>query len=43
MAEISYEVLGIGNAIVDVLAPAEDAFLKEHGMVKGSMALIDAQ
>ena len=43
MAEISYDVLGIGNAIVDVLAPAKDAFLKEYGMVKGSMALIDAQ
>lgn len=43
MAEIRYDVLGIGNAIVDVLAPAEDTFLKEHGMVKGSMALIDAQ
>jgi sugar/nucleoside kinase (ribokinase family) len=41
MAEISYDVLGIGNAIVDVLAPAEEAFLEAHGMVKGSMTLID--
>ena len=42
MAEISYDVLGIGNAIVDVLAPAEDAFLEAHGMAKGAMTLIDA-
>ena len=42
MAEISYDVLGIGNAIVDVLAPAEDAFLEEHDMAKGAMTLIDA-
>ena len=43
MAEISYDVLGIGNAIVDVLAPAEDAFLDAHGMAKGAMTLIDAE
>jgi fructokinase len=36
------DLLGIGNAIVDVLARAEDAFLAEHGMPKGGMALIDA-
>ncbi len=36
------DILGIGNAIVDVLARAEDAFLDRHGMVKGSMRLIDA-
>ena len=43
MPEISYDVLGIGNAIVDVLAPAEDAFLEAHGMAKGAMTLIDAE
>jgi sugar/nucleoside kinase (ribokinase family) len=43
MAEISYDVLGICNAIVDVLAPAEDAFLEAHGMAKGAMTLIDAE
>ena len=42
MAEIQYDVLGIGNAIVDVLVPAEDAFLVEHGLVKGAMTVIDA-
>jgi sugar/nucleoside kinase (ribokinase family) len=36
-----YDVIGIGNAIVDVLARAEEDFLVKHGMAKGSMALID--
>ncbi len=36
------DLLGIGNAIVDVQARAEDAFLAAHGMPKGGMALIDA-
>ena len=36
-----YDVLGIGNAIVDVIARAEDDFLLRHGMHKGAMALID--
>jgi adenosine kinase len=36
-----YDVLGIGNAIVDVIARAEDDFLVNHAMNKGSMALID--
>ncbi|MBV8372080.1 MAG: adenosine kinase [Candidatus Eremiobacteraeota bacterium] len=35
------EVVGVGNAIVDVIAAADDAFLAEHGMHKGSMALVD--
>jgi fructokinase len=36
------DILGIGNAIVDVLARAEDSFLATHGMAKGGMALIGA-
>ena len=36
-----FDVLGIGNAIVDVIARAEDDFLARHGMHKGAMALID--
>jgi adenosine kinase len=36
-----YDVIGIGNAVVDVIARAEDDFLVEHGMHKGAMALID--
>jgi sugar/nucleoside kinase (ribokinase family) len=35
------DVLGIGNAIVDVIARAEDEFLTKHRMRKGGMALID--
>lgn len=41
MADI-YHVVGIGNAIVDVLAHADDAFLSEHNLPKGAMTLIDA-
>jgi sugar/nucleoside kinase (ribokinase family) len=36
-----YDVLGIGNAIVDVLARADDDFLVKQAMAKGSMTLID--
>src|SRR5262245_42492502 len=36
-----YDVLGIGNAIVDVIARTEDDFLVRHAMNKGAMALID--
>src|SRR3954454_14243711 len=37
----SLDVLAIGNAIVDVLAHADDAFIQEQGLAKGSMTLID--
>ena len=36
-----YDVAAIGNAIVDVIAPASDAFLADNGLAKGSMCLID--
>lgn len=36
-----YDVVGIGNALVDVLAHTDDAFLKEAGVEKGIMQLID--
>jgi adenosine kinase len=36
-----FDVLGIGNAIVDVLTHADENFLLAHGMRKGAMALID--
>jgi len=36
----AYDVVAIGNAIVDVLAQAEDAFITETGMTKGSMQLM---
>jgi sugar/nucleoside kinase (ribokinase family) len=35
------DVVCIGNALVDVLAKADDAFLATHGIPKGSMTLID--
>ncbi len=41
MSAPKLDVLAIGNAIVDVLARAEDDFLATHGMNKGGMALID--
>lgn len=37
------DVLAIGNAIVDVIADADDAFLERHRMTKGSMRLIDSE
>ena len=41
MPSARYDVLGIGNAIVDVIARAEEDFLLKQGMRKGAMALID--
>jgi sugar/nucleoside kinase (ribokinase family) len=35
-----YDILGIGNAIVDVVSPADEGFLSKHDMRKGGMALI---
>ena len=40
-ASTRFDVIGIGNAIVDVLARADDDFLIGQGMRKGGMALID--
>lgn len=37
----SYQVVGIGNALVDVLSHCEDRFLRENGVEKGIMQLID--
>ena len=37
-----FDLLGIGNAIVDVVAPVDEAFLSRHDMHKGAMALIDS-
>ena len=35
------KILGIGNAIVDVLCKVSDEFLKQHSLTKGTMKLID--
>ncbi len=39
----AHDVVAVGNAIVDVLAHADEAFLAAHGMDKGIMTLIDAE
>jgi sugar/nucleoside kinase (ribokinase family) len=41
MSSARFDVLGIGNAIVDVIARTEEDFLLKQGMHKGTMALID--
>ena len=41
MREAKYDVVGVGHAIVDVLANTTDAFLTEHGIAKGAMTLVD--
>jgi sugar/nucleoside kinase (ribokinase family) len=43
MTETNIDVVGIGNAIVDVIAHADDAFLARKTLVKGTMTLIDAE
>ncbi len=41
MSVTSFDILGLGNAIVDVIAPSDDDFLVAHGLNKGTMQLID--
>ncbi|HSM40159.1 MAG TPA: adenosine kinase [Afifellaceae bacterium] len=43
MSETRYDVLTIGNAIVDILAQTDDDFLVREGLIKGSMRLIDQE
>jgi sugar/nucleoside kinase (ribokinase family) len=43
MSEATLDIIGIGNAIVDVQARADDAFLSGRGLDKGAMRLIDAE
>lgn len=42
MSETRFDVVGIGNAIVDIFARCDEAFLSNHGMEKGFMQLIEA-
>ena len=39
----TFDVVGVGNAIVDVIASVDDDFIAAHGLHKGSMTLIDAE
>ena len=41
--EKNFDILGIGNAIVDILSFTDDAFLEENGFVKGSMTLVNEE
>ncbi|QZP08689.1 adenosine kinase [Caenibius sp. WL] len=41
MSAPRYDVLAIGNAIVDVMAPCEDDLIEELGMARGGMTLVD--
>lgn len=43
MTPPTLDILGIGNAIVDVLAPVPDSFLEERGLPKGGMSLISTE
>jgi sugar/nucleoside kinase (ribokinase family) len=38
---VLFDVVGMGNALVDVIAHADDDFLESHDLVKGSMTLVD--
>ena len=40
---MQFDCLTIGNAIVDIIAPSDDAFLRDHAIIKGAMNLIDAE
>lgn len=41
--EPTLDVVGVGNAIVDVISTVEESFIDEHGLNKGAMTLIDAE
>ncbi len=41
MTQSRFDILGVGNAIVDVIAHTDDAFLNRHDLRKGAMTLID--
>lgn len=36
-----YDICGIGNAIVDILAETDESFITEHNLAKGRMMMID--
>lgn len=40
---ILHDVVGVGNALVDMIAMVDDGFLDAHGLVKGSMALVETE
>ncbi|MSO99878.1 MAG: adenosine kinase [Acetobacteraceae bacterium] len=42
MTDVRFDILGIGNAMVDVVTRVEDTFLSRHNMHKGAMILVDS-
>ena len=42
-SQTRFDVVGIGNALVDVLSTEPESFITDHGLVKGSMTLIDTE
>ncbi|MEM8697419.1 MAG: adenosine kinase [Pseudomonadota bacterium] len=43
MTDTDYDVLAIGDAVVDVIAPADEELLAEEGVPKGSMRVLDRE
>jgi len=43
MPDTRFDVLGIGNAIVDIIAQCDEPFIRKHGLDKGHMHLVDAE
>jgi fructokinase len=43
MAAKRYDVVGVGNAIVDVIAQVDDTFIAKHELNRGAMTLVDAE
>ena len=43
MENTEFDVVSIGNAIVDVLVQTDDTFLQENGLEKGTMTIIDSE
>ena len=41
MSDAAFDVVGLGNAIVDVIAQADEAFIAQQGLRKGGMTLAD--
>lgn len=43
MSDPTIDVLGIGNAIVDILVQTDDTFITQNGLTKGAMGLVSAE
>jgi sugar/nucleoside kinase (ribokinase family) len=43
LTDLQFDVVGIGNAIVDILSQTEDEFLRRQAIHKGTMTLVDAK